>query len=259
MSLLASGRNLLTGLKSLVVRRRKPDEVVLHSYPKLVFSWFLIGLGFLLFPLHKWEWVDPEALAWIWGIVLVVTVLTIGVDVNRNAMFFWLAVVAAAWFLGLWLRDVKGVTLFGNLYRFFADLDPQYSRGLGLLVSLVLSIPFVLMLAWTRVNDKWRITRNEFEHYEFGKADDSLARGAKRVLSRYPDFFELVLALAGEIVVYDATGSRELRRIPHVLLLPLQMKKINRILEKTAVEASIAEEEEEAAAAEAAREEDRPL
>jgi hypothetical protein len=258
MSLASSGRGVLSGLKDLVVRRRAPDEVVLHSYPKLVFSWLLILLGFVLFPVSKWEWIDAETLGWIYGVVLVVTLMTIGIDVNRNAMFFWIAVVAAAWFLGLWLRDVKGVTFFGNFYRFLADLDPAYSRGFGLLVSLALSVPFVLMLGWTRVNDKWRITRNEFEHYEFGKADDSLARGAKRVLSRYPDLFEFVLGFAGELVVYDATGQRELRRIPHVLFLPSAMKRINRILEKTAVEAHLAEEEEAAAGETAGAEEERP-
>jgi hypothetical protein len=41
--------------------------------------------------------------------------------------------------------------------------------------------------------------------------------------------------MAGDLVIFDSTGRRELRRIPHVPFLPLVRKKINRILEATAI------------------------
>jgi fatty acid desaturase len=101
------------------------------------------------------------------------------------------------------------------------------------------------MLAWARINDKWRITHNEFEHYSFGKMDDSLGRGAKTIRTSFPDVFELVLGLAGTLIVYNATGTKELRRVPHVMLLPFVRRRLNRILERTAITAAAMEEEEE--------------
>ncbi len=176
-----------------------------------------------------------EVLAWIWGIVLLVVLLTLGFDLNRNYTVFWLVLIGAIWMLILWLKDAKSVTIFGDIYRFFADLNPQYSKPFGFMVSVVLLVFWLVMWIWSRINSKWRITHNEFEHYQFGRMDDSLARGAKRVSTHYPDFFELLLCLAGELIIFDPSGRRELRRIPHVPLLPIVRKKIDKILETTAV------------------------
>ena len=47
------------------------------------------------------------------------------------------------------------------------------------------------------------------------------------------------------LIVYNASGTRELRRIPHVMFLPFVRKRLNRILETTSVTAGAAEEEED--------------
>lgn len=110
------------------------------------------------------------------------------------------------------------------------------------------------MLFWTRLNNKWRITHNEFEHFSFGRSDDSLARGAKRVRSSYPDLLEFLFCLAGELDIYDSAGRRKLRTIPNVPLLPLVRRRISKLLETTQVttaEQDIAADEEGAEDADA--------
>jgi hypothetical protein len=216
-------------------RQKARHEVVFYTYPKFLFCWPLILMGFLLWILDYYSTADTETLAWIWAITLLVVMVTVGFDLSRNYTFFWLVLIGGIWFLVMWLRDVKSVRIFSDIHDFFANLDPSYSRNLGAMISIVLSVLYLVMWIWTRVNSKWRITHNEFEHYQFGRMDDSLARGAKRVRSSYPDFFELLLCMAGDLVIFDSTGRRELRRIPHVPLLPLVRKKINRILEATAI------------------------
>ncbi len=186
-----------------------------------------------------------ETLAWIYIWVMVIVLLTLGVDIDRNHMAFWVVAVVAVWMLGLWLQDTKGFTFFGDIYNWFAGLQAQYDRSLALAVSVVLLVPYVLMLIWARINDRWRITHNEFEHYSFGKTDDSLGRGAKTIRSSYPDLLELLLGLAGTLIVYNATGARELRRIPHVMFLPFVRVRLNTILERTAITAAQMEDEEE--------------
>jgi hypothetical protein len=229
-------------------KERRKHEVVFYTYPKFIFCWPLIFIGYFLWFFDQYEIIHPEILAWIWGITLIIVMITIGFDLNRNLTIFWVVLIAAFWFLIVWLRDAKSVRLFSHIYHFFAGLDPKYSGSMGLGLSIVLTILLLIMWFWTRLNSKWRITHNEFEHYQFGKMDDSLARGAKRVRSSYPDFFELLLCLAGDLVIFDSVGRRELRRIPHVPLLPLVRKRINRILEKTAITAGEMDDEVEAAA-----------
>lgn len=227
------------------IRKKRKHEVVFYTYPKGLFFWPVIVMGYALWFIDSQGWAEGETLAWIWAVTLLVVLVTVGFDISRNHAIFWLVVIVAIWFIILWLRDVKGWLIFKHIYNFFADLDPDYSGSLGLIVSIVLSVLFVIMWIWTRINSKWRITHNEFEHYQLGRMDDSLARGAKRIRSSYPDLFEFFLCLAGDLIIYDATGRRVLRRIPHVPMLPLVRKRINRLMEVTAVTAADIEEEEE--------------
>jgi hypothetical protein len=57
--------------------------------------------------------------------------------------------------------------------------------------------------------------------------------------------FELLLGLAGTMVVYNASGTKELRRIPHVMFLPFIRARLGKILESTSITMANVEEEEE--------------
>ena len=275
-------------------------EVVFYAYPKLIFAWPIILLGFVFIPLAghgpkitketqvtvqaEAAAAEPadgapgaegeagadaaaeapatltetrevsyyahsgrlEVLGWIYLVAVLLVVLTVGVDIERNVAVFWLVVFIMFFFIGRWLSDAQGFTLFGNIYNFFDGLNVQYSRGLGVAVSILLAIPYGVIVFWARIQNKWRITHNEFEHYSWGRADDSLARGAKRVRSTYPDLLEFLLLGSGKLVVYSATGRSELRRIHNIPMLPLLRRRIDSILEKTAVTSmrdDLAEEE----------------
>lgn len=223
-------------------KNKSAHEVVFHSYPKLIFVWPLIVVGFLLYYLApdaagatagQLEWL--ETLGWFYLLLVLVVVVTLGVDLERNHAVFWLVVFCLFFFLGKWLADAKGFTLFGDIYNWLKDRNVKYDRGFGLVLSVFLAAPFLVMLLWARLQHKWRITHNEFEHFSYGRADDSLARGAKRVRSTYPDLLELLICGAGTLIVYSATGRSELRRIPHVPLLFLVRKRIDRLMEMTAI------------------------
>lgn len=236
-------------------RTEKPvHQVVFYTYPKLLFIWPIIVAGFLFWPLGEIGvlhngWNFNESLGWVYLLVCVIVILTVGVDIERNHAVFWVAAFGMFFFLGLWLSEKSGFTLFGNIFNFFEDQEVAYNRGFGLSVSILLLIPYLVMLVWARMQHRWRITHNEFEHYAWGRADDSLARGAKRVRSTYPDLLELMLCGSGTLIVYSATGRSELRRIPHVPWIFLVRRRINRLLESTAVTQSdadvIAEAEEQ--------------
>lgn len=228
-------------------KKKKPEEiheVTFVAYPKMLFVWPVMLAGVLFWFLDHWG-VPPEPLGWCYITIVGLTFLVLGIDLGRNVAVFWLAVILVFLFAGLWLQQYKHFTLFGDLFRLLANLDVKYDRGTGIAISMVLLVPYSIMLVWARINDRWRITHNEFEHYSFGKMDDSLGRGAKTIRTSYPDILELIMGFAGTLIVYNATGTRELRRIPHVMFLPWVRKKLNKILEKTAVTAAQLEEEED--------------
>lgn len=208
------------------------------AYPKLLFIWPLILVGFVF-----WFIPDPagssEALGWAYITVALIVVLTLGVDIDRNQAIFWFVLIGLFWFIGLWLRDAQNIPVLSWIVNAARSFGVKYDRGLGLGLSVVLVIPYTLMLLFAWINDRWRITHNEFEHYSFGRRDDSLGRGAKTIRSEYPDVLEMLLGAAGTLIVYNASGQQELRRIPHVLFLPWVRKRLNRVLETMAVSAHI--------------------
>ena len=229
-------------------------EVVFHTYPKLLFIWPLIVAGFVFWPIvGQWD-ASAEVIGWVYLLIVAVVLLTVGIDLERDHAVFWLVAFLALFFAGKYLDAQFGgtFTLLGNLYRWLADLNVKYDPALGGALSLLMTPPYLTMLVWARLQHRWRITHNEFEHYSWGRADDSLARGAKRVRSTFPDLLELLLCGAGTLVVYSATGRTELRRIPHVPLIFLVRRRINLLLEATSVTtgayrqelAELAEEEE---------------
>ena len=227
-------------------KKSKSDKsdhaVVFHCYPKLFFCWPLIVIGPLFWFIAA-PGDDPtvvsgrlEVLGWLYLAAMAAVILTVSIDLERNYTAFWLVACLGALFLCWWLIDAKNVGLFGDIRRWFADLNVQYDRGFALVLAILLAGPYAVMVLWSRLQHRWRITHNEFEHYAWGRADDSLARGAKRVRSTYPDILEMLIGFgAGTLVVYSATGRNELRRIPHVPFLPFIRRRINRILELTAV------------------------
>ena len=244
---------------------QETHAVTFCEYPKLIYIWPLILMGPLFWyfasptsaivdssnPLYTQFVGEPEPgavqepvtvqltnenefLGWVYIVALFLVLMTIGVDVERNYAVFWAVVLALIW-LACWLLAEKNIPVFSHVYHFFTDLDVRYDRALGLVVSIFLFVPYAVMLGWAQLNSRWRITHNEFEHLSWGRADDSLARGAKRVRITYPDLFEFLLLGAGTIIVYSATGRTELRRIYNVPLLFLRRGRITQVLETTRV------------------------
>ena len=119
------------GLTRRINRRRekKKHEVEFYTYPKFLFCWPLILMGFVLWTLDYYSMAGTETLAWIWAITLLVVMVTVGFDLSRNYTFFWLVLIGGIWFMVIWLRDVKSVRIFSDIYNFFANLDPKLTES----------------------------------------------------------------------------------------------------------------------------------
>jgi hypothetical protein len=200
-------------------------------------------LGYLFWLTDKFAVLSPKVEAWIYVITLVVVLLTMGIDVNRNMAVFWVVVIAALSFCVLWLRGAKGFVMFDQVGIFFAQIEPRYSPEFGMITSIFLSVIYGIVIIGARINDKWVFTQNEIEHYAMFRGSSSLGRGAKGVSATYRDFFELMVLLAGDVEVRTAQGNRVLARMKNVPFLAFKMRKIDRILASYSVTPGAADEE----------------
>ncbi len=236
-----TGAKVMT--EKVVLKRPGSERIVIYSYPPLIYIWPVIVLGFLFWFTDKVAGMSPTVEAWIYVITLVVVLLTMGIDVNRNMAVFWMVVIAALSFCVLWLREAKGLVVFDQIGHFFARLEPKYSPELGMITSIFLTVVYAIVVVSARINDKWVFTQNEIEHYAMFRGSSSLGRGAKGVSANYRDFFEMMVLLAGDVEVRTAQGNRVLARMKNVPFLTLKMRKIDRILASYAVTPGAADEE----------------
>ena len=217
-------------------RRRERSQVVIYSYPKYLYVWPLLLMAALFATMDKLHPVfSPVCEGWILLGTLVLVLMAIGFDLTRNLTISWGITIVAGVFCVLWLKDSKHVNLFSDIGRHLATRNPSVSHDWQYLFALFGGALYLIMFINARINQRWRIGRNEIEHFAMLSKDDSLGRGAKRIITSYPDFLELLLCGAGTIQIYSAQGGVLLRSIPNVPLLFFRSDAISRILEATEV------------------------
>ena len=223
-----------------------PQTVVkLITWPKLVFTWPVVLMGIVFGLLHlvggvteNTYWILPTSSAaqhWWWFIGLVVVLLTICVDVNRNQAIFWAILIGLAFALNSLFPFESGDTAWAKLMSQLTKKPVEYPVVAGWFVSAILGFAYIFMLIKVLSSDRWTFSRNRFEREALGMSEDSFARGAKRVVVSYPDVLELCLGLCGTIKILHPTSNKVLKELPHVFFAPIKGKKIRELLAMTAV------------------------
>ena len=223
------------------MRRQTPSQIVFYSYPKYLYTWPVIFLA-ALFPLLG-DSINPQVEGWIFVVTLLTVLMAMGFDLSRNLTISWGVTIIASVFCLLWLKDVKNVVVFSQIGQHLTSKVPLVSHDWLYLFALFGGILYLIMFINAHINQRWRISHNEIEHFAMLSKDDSLGRGAKRFITSYPDFLELLLCGAGTIQIYSAQGGILLRSIPNVPWLFFRSAKISRILESTEVSAASGEED----------------
>ena len=222
---------------ALEKKRRERSHVIIHSYPKYVYVWPLVLLSavFAISGSKFHSVLSPVCQGWLFLGALVLVLMAIGFDLSRNLTISWCVTIVAGVFCVLWLKDSKHVLFFSDIGKHLANRDPEISRDWEYLFAVFGGALYLIMFINARINQRWRIGRNEIEHFAMLSKDDSLGRGAKRIITSYPDFIELLLCGAGTIQIFSAQGGVLLRSIPNVPLLFFRSDAISRILEATEV------------------------
>ena len=216
--------------------RPPPSQIVFYSYPKYLYTWPVVFLA-VVFPLLG-DLLNPQVEGWIFVVALLTVLMAMGFDLSRNLTISWGVTIIASVFCMLWLKDAKNVVVFSQIGHHLASRNPLISRDWLYLFALFSGILYLIMVIDVHINQRWRISHNEIEHFAMLSKDDSLGRGAKRFITSYPDFLELLLCGAGTIQIYSAQGGIMLRSIPNVPWLFFRSARISQILESTEVSAS---------------------
>lgn len=224
-------------------KAKRLSEITVYSYPKLVYVWPIIALGYVFLFSPSWDWVNSSTIAWIYLGVMVTVFLTVCIDLDRIASLLWLSLIIIITLGYTVIRLYFGATFLDDIGRWFASLSPDYPAQFCYVIGILLTIPYVIMIIGTRANNPWDISHNQIEHRSFLGKDDVHARGAKRVKVTYPDMLELLLLGSGTLTVYTAQGNHIIAEIRNIPLLIFRMGRIDRILEALEVSPQTIEEE----------------
>lgn len=214
--------------------REETLSIKFYEYGKGIFLWPLLVFCPLLAVLAFLQ-VDSMVLGWTYVSLLCLVILAVTIDVSRNTAIVFLIVFLMLLFLGLYV-DEKTMPVFEPLRQGILGLKVHFDAGQAWAMAIFAALVVGYSVIKSRLNGRWHLTPNELQHFQFGKRDDSLARGAKTFSVEYEDWLELLLGLSGTIIVSDANSRRVVR---HVLLLPLRMRKMQKIISaRTVIEQS---------------------
>lgn len=226
-------------------------KVLFTSFSNLLYLWPIMILGWVLPFVMSWrpEWAG--VLGWVWITAMLIVVICIGSDTDRNKTAAIAAVVIILWLSGLLLEAKRGIPVLSNVYDYFASFNVKFDPGTAGVFSIAVLIIlfFVVGAAW--FDGRYEITTREITHKRIFRTSDSLPRAAKRIKRDWRDMIEVFLGLgAGDVIVLD-TNSNVVMRIPNVPFLWFFRHDVDHILEVLATtevsdEAAAIEEEDAA-------------
>lgn len=206
-------------------------KVFFTSFSTLMYLWPIMIIGYLNAFLLHWNFATAGTLGWIWITVVLIVLLCIGSDMNRNKTIILLMIIALLWISGLLLEAKKGIPILSNIYDFFAAENVQFDPGTAKVFSIATFIVLFCVVLGAWFDGRYEITTQEITHKRVFQTSDSLPRAAKRIKRDWRDITEVLLGLgAGDLIVIDA-NKNIVMRIPNVPFLWFFRHDVDHILE----------------------------
>ncbi len=182
---------------------KKPiTEVILRSYPKVIFFWPLLLTSFILWLLQL---LVPTPVAWygnFWLIMFFINLFITAFDFS-STKFFVLVLVAVVVILLLAFLVLPNVALPAPAIAF----NPNLTADFYFLMVIILGFILGIVILSSRF-DYWKIERNEIYHKKgiFSSAE-RLPTKSLRIKKEIPDVFEFFVLRAGSIVLSPGQGD----------------------------------------------------
>ena len=198
-------------------KKTQVNEVILRSYPKIVFFYPLLLTSLILWPL---EWIlegsaTLPVLGYIWMIVLFANLFVIAFDFSSTKFFILILAIVVIVLLLIFLVPWGSV---GNVS--LPVINFGMTEWFYMTFSIMLGIILLFVFIATRF-DYWKIERNEVYHKKglLGDAKRYPVRSL-RFSKDIPDIFEYFALRAGSITLHPTD-----KKIVHLTTVPNINKK----------------------------------
>lgn len=208
----------------------KTDQVLLRSYPKVIFFWPLLVYSFIAWLI---QFFFPDPIAWlgnIWMIVFFANLFTIAFDFSTVKFFIMLLAIVVIGLLVFFLV-IPNVDLGGITVEFNLGLSAYFYFAMILILGIVL-----LLVVIGSYFDYYRVERNEIYH-KTGLFSDAERYPVKslRMKKQITDVFEFFILRAGSLTLLPGRAD-EVIYLPTVLNINKKEKQLDYLLSHISVE-----------------------
>ncbi len=208
---------------------KRPDEIFVRSYPKVIFFWPLLITSFVLWLIQAF--VDPSpVLGYIWFIVFFVNLFVTAFDFSSTKFFVLILAIVIIILIVVFLvlpnftLDITGIEI--NL-----GLPWEFYMLMTIILVLILGIVFIS----TRF-EYFKIERNEIIHKTgiFSSAERFPVKSL-RFKKEIPDVFEFFMLRAGKLTIMPGKAD-EVMILNTVLNINKKEKQLDWLLSHVSVE-----------------------
>ncbi len=206
------------------------EEIILRSYPKVIFFYPLIFTSLILWIIELF--ITPNSIfGYIWFIVFFANLFVIAFDFSSTRFFVLLLAIVVIILLVVFLV-LPNVTIPSTPG---ISLDLALPAAFYLLITLILAIILAIVIIGNYF-DYWKIERNEIYHKKgiFASAERFPAQNI-HILKEIPDVFEYFSLRAGSLTIVLGKGNViSLKTVPNI---NKKAEAIDKLLSYVSVEA----------------------
>jgi len=208
---------------------KRPDEIFVRSYPKVIFFWPLLITSFVLWMIQAF--VDPSpVLGYIWFIVFFVNLFVTAFDFSSTKFFVLILAIVI----------VILIVVFLVLPNFTLDITGiEINLGLPWEFYMIMTIILLLILGLVFISTRFeyfKIERNEIIHKNgiFSSAERFPVKSL-RFKKEIPDVFEFFMLRAGKLTIMPGKAD-EVMILDTVLNINKKERQLDWLLSHVSVE-----------------------
>ncbi len=177
------------------------NEVILRTYPKVIFFWPMALVSLILWLLQMLYPTPLPLFGNIWLIVFFVNMFIVAFDFSSSKFFVLIMLVVVVVLLLIFL--VPGLFTIIPGGSFNTGLTAEFYLVMTIIMAFILG-----MVVLSSRFDYWKIERNEIYHKKgiFSSAE-RMPTKSLRILKEIPDVFEFFILRAGSITLMPGHGD----------------------------------------------------
>ncbi|MFW9900120.1 MAG: hypothetical protein ACFFDY_02390 [Candidatus Thorarchaeota archaeon] len=213
---------------------KRPTEIYLRSYPKVIFFWPLLITSLVLMILQivapDVNWIDQTVLGYTWFIVFFVNIFVTAFDFSSTKFFVLILAIVIFLLIVVFLVLPNFTFQFTNI-----QLDLALPWEFYMVMTLILAFILGIVVLSTRF-EYYKIERNEIIHKSgiFSSAERFPVKSL-RFKKEIPDVFEFFMLRAGKMTIMPGKAD-EVMILPTVLNINKREQQLDWLLSHVSVE-----------------------